>query len=567
LRWASIGITLCCLLLSQAFAQKRQPSPKAPSAERDLALLDSDAGLIISLKISQIQDLHDLVVDTFPKDRGSLNLAAMGATAMLGFHPFQSAAWSDKGFATDSRMLMQIGAIDRKAARKADRGKGVALWRTRILLRASDAGKARETLSRIRFRKASRLEDPPDKSFDELLGARGGAASKLKKKLRAAGVFLVAEPAPLPGLLLISQRGDLFVIEVLAPYGPSDLAWKWGDHQDLLVTMIQRKRQLLPSDVPGSEALSDGSFSVWLRGGLVGEALAANELDAEAPRSMLRRRPACEPFAQLARRSEFQALSLVGNFRPDAVLAELRWHLGEKSDLPSLLGTESAPLLRASKQPLRATVRLAQPGNFRGRKRAPVAAAWDSLWRQARLCGPASRVLALALAWPQIAGLFLDEVSALHPEASSLIDSLGSLQLAAFGEAKNQELLAEAWVQSPGDGHARKWLKALFGHERKGKKITRWSRGKMRPYAIDRPGGSVIGAFLGPGLADMKLDEEGRRGSIPESIFELRARPRDLRPELLQHPLLAPLAAWKGLSADLKLRGRTLHFLIHAKKD
>jgi hypothetical protein len=196
-----------------------------------------------------------------------------------------------------------------------------------------------------------------------------------------------------------------------------------------------------------------------------------------------------------------------------------------------------------------------------------VASAWDSLWSSARLCGPASKVLALAVAWPQIAGLFLDELSALHPEAQTLIDNLGSLGLAAYGKASEQELVAEAWVRSPGDLKARKWLKSLFGHERTNKKVTRWSRGKMRPYAIAKNAGSVIGAFLGPGTKDMTVKEVGKRGRTPGAILELQASPSLLRPDLLKHPLLKPLAAWKRLSADLKLRGRQLHFLIHAKKD
>lgn len=565
LRQTGISILFCGFLLSQASGQARQPA-QTISVNKKLALLDNDAGLVISLTIAQFQELHDLVVAAFPEEAGSLNLAAMGATAILGFHPFQTKAWKSIGFKPGARMLMQIGAIDRRAARKADRGKGVALWRTRIVVEASDVAKARSALSQIRFRQRSKLEDK-DPIFDALLQTSGKAATQLKKKLRAAGVLLLAQPAPLPGLLLISQKGDLFVIDLLAPYGPSDLKWRWSNHQALLLKMVSRRRQLLPKDVPGAEALAEGSLGVWLRGDLVGEALAANELDTEAPRAMLRRRPSCEDFAELSRQSEFQALSLVASLRPDRLEADLRWHLSEESQLPELLRTEAAPLQSATKQPLRIGLNLARPGQLRGRPRPPVASAWDSLWSSTSSCGPASKVLALAFAWPQIGGLFLDELSALHPEAKTLITELGPSALAAYGDAKDQELIGEAWVRKPGDRIARKWLKSLFGHQRSSKKVTRWSRGNMRPYAISRETGSVIGAFLGRGRKEMKVSAIGKRGSAPSAIFELSAEPRRLHPDLLKHPLLEPLARWRSLSARLTLRGRTLHFLIDALKD
>lgn len=549
-----------------------RPDPKQATSSRAsddaIALLDGDAGLVVSVRVSQFERLLELAVESFPEARGSINLAAMGATAMLGFQPFQTASWVDRGFSAQSKILVQVGAINRSNARMVDRGKGATLWRTRIILRAADAKKARVSLSRIRFRqRAGTDSQSSDKDFAAMLDLDDRTAAKLKKKLQGAGVFFVAKPAPLPGLLLISQRKDLFVVDLLAAYGPSDAAWKWGDHQSLLLQTVRRRPDALGTPMPGASALRDAPVALWLRTAQAGESLAAAELDGVAPDAKIRRRPRCEAFAALARHSEFPALSLRAEFHTRKLALDLRWHIKPESKLPTLLTTASAPLLTTRKQALHAIVRLAQPGAFRGRARAPVAKAWDVLWDSARRCGTGSKAFSLAVAWPEILGLFLDELSALHPQARAVIDSLGALAISAQGNWDEQELVAEAWVREPGAQFAKQWLKTLFGHEKQDDRSMHWGRGRIRPYAIAKEAGSVIGAFLGPGRQARELASTGARGSAGDSIFQLRAQPSALRPEILPSPIGKILSSWRELSANLSLSSDTLHFTMDLRKD
>ena len=576
-----LAFALCCphFALGVSAAPRQPLQAKAqPSADQEaLALLDADAGLVISVGLSQFQSFHELVVACFPEARGAINLASLGATAMLGFHPFLTNAWIEKGFDAQSKILVQVGAIDRPSANEVDRGRGTALWRTRIVLRAADTSKARAALSEVRFRERVRIEHKSDKSFGKILQLSDRASSKLMSKLQGAGVFLVAKPAPLPGLLIMSQRHDLFVIDLLAPYGPADASWRWGKQQALLLQMIERRPNLLGDNMPGARALLEAPIGLWLRPALAGEAIAASELDGLAANALLRRRPHCEPFAKLARQSEFRALSLRAELHARKLDLDLRWHLKPGSQLPELLSTESAPLLASANEALRAIVRLAHLGSLRTRKGAPVARTWDLLWDSAKLCGPGGKSLALAVAWPEIAGLFLDELSALHPQARVLIDSLGSVAISAHGGPEEQEIVAEAWIRRPGDQVAKGWLKSLFGHERRarepgaqqrqGNAFLRWGRGRMRPYAIAQDAGSVVGAFLGPGHQNMALASSGTRQSTGSKIFELRAQPSALRPELLRHPLGTILASWRQLSAELALVKDQLRFTIALEKD
>lgn len=532
--------------------------------------LDADAGLVLSLRISQLQELNDLVLASTPEARGSISLATLGAAAVLGWNPFQDSGWKDKGFATDSNLALQFEAISSAEARAADRGQGTALWRTRLVLPTRDAARAKQALSNIGFRERVNLEDKSDQEFAALLQLSAEQARRSKAKLRRAGVFLVARPTIVPGLLLIAQHQDLLVIDLVRPYGPPAASGAWTPGPGTLANAAGRPARGFVTRSKLSDSLKKAKIGLAITPERIAEALLATELDGLPRGASARRDPNCAPFVRLAADGHFDALSVQAEVSAKAVAVDLRYHLRSKSKLLAMLTTNKAPLLAANGQALHVLLRADQLGQLRHAQRSPVSQNWDALWVQAERCHPATSSFAWAIDWPHIAGLFLHEVAALHPQAEALIDSLGSLALASHGEGQDQQLIAEAWIRSPGVNIATRWLRTLFGHEKRRKNAVSWSQGPMRPYALTHGAGSVVGSNLvAQGQAAPKLPklQSAARGTEGSALLTLRANPSLLNAGLVQHPLAGLLTAWQRLSADLIIDKDQLRFTIDLQRD
>ncbi len=461
-------------------------------------------------------------------------------------------------------------AINADEAKAADRGAGTALWRTRLILPAENLALAKKALLNIRFRERVNLDDKSDQGLGALLHLAPKPAKKRKARLRKAGVFLVAKPTIIPGILLISQHEDLFIIDLVRPYGPPKGRAAWTPKAGTLAAAASRRPDAFTGRPALSAALQDERIGIVIAPERIAEMLLASELDGLPKGASARKKPDCAPFVELAAHGHFEALSLQARVDSKSIAVDLQWHLRSTSNLPALLTTRNRPLLAADGQALHAVLRLDQIGRLRKQKRSAAAQTWDALWAQADRCHAQASGFAWAIDWPHIAGLFLDEVGALHPQSLAVVDSLGALALSTHGEGPDQQLIAEAWVREPGALIASGWLRTLFGHEKRNKKSVSWSRGPMRPYAIAHTGGAVIGVSLvgksqvAPELTSIQT---ASRGSLGNSLLRLRANPSILREDLLRQPLPALLAAWHRLSADLTIDKELLRFTIDLQRD
>jgi hypothetical protein len=569
----AVARSICCssLLLSLCVAVFSGRAQAQTTTSGDaLSWLDADAGLVLSIRISQLQELNDLLLAAAPEARSSISLATLGAAAVLGWNPFQESAWANKGFATESNLYLQVEAINAIEARASDRAKGSALWRTRMILPAKDAVLAKAALANIRFRDRADLESKSDQTLAKLLNLPAKAAKRRQAVLRKAGVFLVAKPTILPGLLLISQHQDLFVVDLIRPYGPLGIGADWSPKPGTLVRAISRRPDGFAGRPVLAEALRTSPIGIALAPERASEMLLATELDGLSKSARTRKAPKCAPFVALAKEGNFDAVSLRAEVDDKSMAIDIRWHLRQSSQLLPLLTTHQVPIVAADQQALHALVRLDQVGRLRQAKRSTLDQTWDALWLQSKQCHAATSSFALAIDWPHIAGLFLDEVSALDPQAELFIDNLGSMAISTHGEGLEQQLFAEAWVRTPGFPVASGWMRSLFGHERTSKTRILWSQGPMRPYALLHREGAVFGSNvlgLGQRAPEMASIQSHARGTEGSSLLMLRANPSKLREGLVQHPLPGLLAAWKRLSADLTIDKDLLRFTMDLQRD
>lgn len=554
------------LLLGAAQAQA-QDSARYTEA---LRYLDGDAGLVLSLRPSQLQAMQEAFVRSMPQQKGASDLAALATIAIFGFHPLQRSAWQAIGVDSEAQILVQFTAIDRKAAVLADRGGPSTLWRSRIILPSSDLGLTVKALSNVRIRDRARLVDPDQGVIEKLLSLHSGGGERVARKLSKAGVFMLGRPAPMGGLIFASVRQRFVVIDWIAPYGPGTQDFQWSKHEALIMAAIARKPNVMQRN-PHLIGLVDDATGMWINPVSLGNSLSAAEVDGLARKSVLRRHRRCEPFRSLARSSPFTALSAGIRVEESGIDVHARWFIDEDSDLLPILHTKDHPVLGSRDPILSAQLRLDQLGALRERERSGLVTSWDLLWNKAKACARGSKAFALAVAWPDIAGLFLHELSRLDPSAEQVIGDLGPISVSVLGamdpgppqegtdetldgEIKSLRVNAEAWLRKPGNAIAKDWLSVLFGSEKRKRGSTSYGLGAMQPYVIDQSTGSIVGTGLRPGSRAWAL--MARRVLVPtepQTLFAFVARPALLVGLLPELPWLEALQHFQHTEGALRI--------------
>jgi hypothetical protein len=581
--WCCSLLLFCTLALpTQAQAQRSAASRTAAATVDAVSfkLLGPDASAILAIQVSQVRELRELLLNSVPELRSTIDLAGLGVTAMLGWNIFDEEAWKVSGFDPTARLLARIsaqGASSKTMKRPKTSLLGSRLWRVRMVIPASDPLRAKAALSKIRFRERSRLDDQGAK-LATLLNLDARTAGTVQARLVKAGVFLVAKPKGMGALVLIAQRGAHFVIDLVQPRGPAAGQNPWPRHHEDLLRWLEtkRKRGTPRGDVTNARAardLGDTPLGLWLEPKGIAAMLFEAEFDRGPDEMSVGGKSACKPFVELANASHFSALSLRSSVATSAIHLQLRWHLRKRSVLPSVLRTKPTRLLAGSASgasnapPLHALLRLDAPARLRSLPRPPVAQTWDRLWREAQACHPIAKNFAGVFAWPSIAGVFIDEVAALHSEAETLLSNLGGVAFTITDTGAAQTLQGEAWLRDPAPAIAGQWLDTLFGHGKSQQGFQQWGRGHMRPYLVSRKGGAVLGSNLagpiagpvaGPGLGES--EKESR-------IFFLHANPPALQRGLLRHSIVGLLRSWQRLSAEITLGADALRFTIELKKD
>lgn len=571
-----------CLSLVLLFSG-RKAHAQADNARYAEALryLDDDAGIVLSLRPKQLQAMQKAWVHHMPHQKGASDLASLASIAILGFHPLQSSAWQAIGVDSDAQILVQLTAINRQAAMRADRGGASTLWRSRIVLPSREPKRTVEALSHVRIRDRVRFDDPDSQVLGKLLVLNGGNAERVTRKLSKAGVFMMGRPAPMDGLIIASVRDSFIVIDWLVPYGPGKQSLRWKKHEAMIMAAITRKPNTMQTK-PHLMALASEAIGVWIDPVSLGSALSAAEVDGLSRKSVLRRHRRCEPFRSLARKSPFSVLSGSMRIKETTIDIHARWFINKDNALLPTLRTEERPMLSSQEPLLSAQLRLAELGALRARDRSGLVSSWDLLWNKAKACGRGSKAFALAVAWPDIAGLFLSELSEIDPSAQQVISDLGPISVSVLGaidgdespqghanetqdeDTKALRINAEAWVRSPGNAIAKGWLAILFGSEKRRRSNTSYGLGPMQPYAIDQSSGSIIGTGLRTGSRAWALSAKRMLMPVqPQTLFTFGAQPASLTGLLPELPWLDAGQHFTRADGTLRVEPGAVHLQLH----
>ncbi len=459
----------------------------APSADAQLKYLDEDAGLVLSLDLAQLGSAHKLATELFPSEGQAIGLAGLGATALLGFYPFDPSSWSARGFDIHAPLVAQIAAVGPKNPPV----------RTRLILKASDQTKAKESFGRMRLANAI---NPTGKggSMTTLMGGATALPSEaeMRKAFADQGVFLVANPKPLSGLIAARVDGNFIVLDLFDTKGLS-----FGD----VIATVGRKPGSLHSRTLGAEVLSASPIAVLLR-----PSLFARTLERMASGVRTRER-GCHAIRELLESMGADAIGIAAGIGPDALTMDVVWHRSRPMPLRS---STAAPLF-GGRGLLDLQVNVSNWAALRNLHRPREAQAWDALWRRSQACGATSKALLVSSAWPEVLGLFLSELSVLDPSANAVIEALGAIQASAGRSETSTLVVAEALVGTQGAKFAKSWLRSLFGSERRNGRSTSWGLASIQPYAIDLDVGTVVGSGFRPGSRDAALSAPRKSDVTP----------------------------------------------------
>jgi hypothetical protein len=490
--------------------------------------------MVIALDVRQLAAAHKLATQLLPKERQTINLAGLGASAILGFYPFDAKAWSTSGFDTKAPLLVQVSAS------RAD----ASPVRTRAVLKARPGDKARRTIERMRLQEKARVgvaKEPLAPLFSGV--AKTPSEDELRRQLASAGVFMVAKPRPLQGLLIAHEQSGFIVLDIFAP-GSQDFA--------AVLKLVKRRPVALTVSMPGAEALLEGPVGLWIRAAHLATTFERISEGEKKPHR------ACQHIAALGRGASIRALGIQIDIGRKSLALSSRWHLRPEARLVEDLQVEPAPGL-GGQHVLDAQINLRSFSALRDRRRPAEASSWDALWAHSKACGQSSKVYAVAVAWPELLGLFLSEVSALHPSATTAINGLGAMRATADQRGAAVRINTEAWVQDPGAAIAKGWLRTLFGSEQITGGRYQWGLGAIQPYAIDGENGSVIGAGYRKGSREAALSAartSSQRATPPaadgsSTLASLAMKPAKLLGLLPTLPGAELWKLWKDASATL----------------
>lgn len=486
---------LAFLALLAVLAPASASAAPAASAPVDdlLAWIEPEAAAIVRFDPASLEAVADLGA-ALPAGTSTRNLIAAGAAAVTGFNPLVARGWTGAGF-TDGPMLLQIAAIDARAAWSAGRASAAApLWRHRLVARAADPAAAVATLGRaLALRDRVRPGQGDEEALVALLDVPAGRAPAVDRRLARAGVLFLARLPGAGALVLVHAHDSIVVVDVLVPFAGGPL--RWQTHAQAL-----RRRTLPPRAVRNAELRAP--LAVWLRPRPLVAAIEAADWEDSEPGSLARRHSRCRPLRAVAQQSSLAALAIDADVGRGAVSLRLRWTPRDVAALRTALATRADGVRAPSPTlALSAVLRLAGTAGLRALARPPLLAdRWEAPLESARDCGVAALPALIAFAWPELAGLFLDELAAVDPSAALLLDHIGNVAVAArriattFGDTEG---IAEASVRPGARALVAGWFDVLFADRRDRGGARSWGRGPLRGYQREGIFGFAAGGGAG----------------------------------------------------------------------
>jgi hypothetical protein len=235
-------------------------------------------------------------------------------------------------------------------------------------------------------------------------------------------------------------------------------------------------------------------------------------------------RPACGGFRELLAAGALAGVAVRARVAGDALTARAVWGVRRGDAIAAALAAVPRPLpLRADGAVLTASVRLRDTAGLRSLPRPSIMNGTRRHYEIAeRRCGRATGALVALFAWPELAGMVLDEAAAIDPVAERLVESIGNAGIAIRAAAPSLRRVAgvaEVEVVTAAAPAVERILDLTFGHRRRpdrSRPVVAWGRGPVRPFSRPASAGRVVfGATQGTGIpAAGKAAAPAHRGLV-----------------------------------------------------
>ena len=544
-----ISRTLIAAVAAGSVAFGPAHSLAAPPTQELAGWLDPDAAIVLKLDPAQIENVGEVAGAAGGKLAAAVDVVSMISQGAVGFDVTRAAAWTDAGF--DGPFLVQVTAIDATAADKIYKTLGAArswtaktyrsltmtYFRGRIAIPVSDFGRAKATLSKIRL--LPQLYPVNSDSAADIATVLGAASPKslkgLVRWLRGRGVFLVGRVDGLDATVFARRASsDLIIIDVLASYAGGPVVWH-RDKKELDALLVRGGKSGLAKRLAsgGGKQLSESGSAIWMSPVElwdVATALGRREIlralaDGELPPRPTEAR-ICKSFGEIAHSGAFEDVALRWDVGDREIAIAAAWGLRTRYALDTALATEDdrlpSPGPRAELSAA-AVLYLAGTQKLRAMARPDAMSSWDELWSRIDRCGDRASILVGVFGWPQVAGLFLDELAGLDPSARAAVDGIGNAAVAVSKlswSANSAVGAGEVAFDPAGAGAVQSYARAVFGQRKRHKQPrahSTWGRGAIRPYAYSDGAAHIMGAAFGGAKVAWRLGHAGaqRKKSPP----------------------------------------------------
>ena len=493
-------------------------SRSAGADEELLSWVDRDAAVVVRLDAATLEGLVDLAGSVDGQGNRWRVLVIAGGSALLGFNVLSTQGWDQAGLATGSPVLVQVTAIDRaRAALSTASTSDPPFWRSRVVMRAADSDALEKTLLAIPA-VSSRLplKGGDEQSIASVVGAGPKSARSVVRDLRRAGVFAVGTAPHLGATVFFHRHGNVIVVDILSPFGRDQI--RWQPQRASVLRLLARRGDMKSAPGASTADLGRSGLALWSQPQPLVAVIEAQELEAAGPNSSAHLYSRCRPLRDVAAGAPFEAFSVSLGIDKHAVSARATLTLAEGEPLQQHLEVAPAPVLnsQAGEGLIGASLYLRQIASLRKLKRPMLLKqSWEAPFRSARECGTPAQVALLIFTWPQLIGLFADELAAVSPNIEAVVSSVGALGVVVRRVGKSRQSwsgVVEAAVQAPAANIVAGWHDLVFGFRRQSAQRIRWGRGPMRPYQLGTksPGQVIVGYGYGADADEWALARAAR---------------------------------------------------------
>ncbi len=531
--------------------------------------LDRDTPIVIRTEPLQLQRATERAIWLgIPEAARARDLSRVLGQSGLGADLLTRRGWHDAGFDASAPILMGLAAINApamtSAINAARRGRLVAppIWRNRIVMRVRDPGRVDSLVKRVArlmpmLSGVSTVETP---LIARLLKASVMQSLRLAAELKRRGVLAVGYIDPLQSYVFVFRRGNTLIVDVLGTF--NGVRPTWTRMRSRMLSVLDRGAGRFSRRLSSGAAtmLRAPGTAVWIDAVRLYDAVDAfrklNILSMFFAGVLGNRIPSptatCASFRRVARAGPFKDMAVRSMIRTRSIELETAWGMRTlfKMSAPFIIQNDQLPLPKVGPRGPVATGALFVRG-LGALRAVPRPAALQSsfwqTWRDAARCGRAATSTLGLFGWPQLLGLFMNDLAKINSSARTLVDGTRNAVLSLrkySSQLKGLELTVAASGTKPAMNAARRMVRTLFGrpttHRRKGgpiaTPITTWGSGPMRPFSFrtvlgrDALGLSLPASGVARYLGARPAPAHGARGIIGTINADLTRLLPDLVP-------------------------------------